>query len=521
MKTRSDREHARAVISALGALSLLVSLLLLSPHAAARPDRAEVDTDRLDAFFASQVEANNLKGMAVVIVKADGQSGGSAIYQRAFGKAGDQIPFTAQTPFPISSGSKSFLALSVMQLVDGGEVELDAPIQKYLPWWQVADPQRSAETTVRDLLNQVTGMVAGPGLYDDPGMSYRLPAETSMEDAVRDLRSARPKLPLRSAFQYFDPNYWTLAVLVEKVSGQSYTQYLHEHVFGPLGMKNSTTTVEGAPGMAEGNLTLFGLPVAFPETITQRYLLGCCGVITTTEDMGHYLIAQLNHGRYNQTSLVSPEGAELMHTPPRDVEGFMGMQYGMGWTVEEEDGITRVEDQGTWATYSSEMTLLPEQGYGIAMFYNQGCFAPQISGFPPILDGTIGLLTGTEPRGGLTLRTYGLGLAALALVTLGLEIFAIARLGRWARNLGRLPAWRKALDIGLPLVEAALLSFGFVYLVAVLTAKTFILKTALLWWTDLIGWLLVLSTLLATKAVARFVIWLRGRKVGPAPSVCG
>ncbi len=509
MKRSEIRNYVCAAISAVSICACMFSLLLAAPGASAKPAAAEVDTGELDAFFTSRMAANNVKGMAVVIVKVDGQSAGSVVYQRAFGMAGKDMPFTLQTPFPISSGSKSFLALSVMQLVEAGKVELDAPIQSYLPWWQVADPQLSAQVTVRDLLNHVTGLVAGPGLYDDPGMSNRLPVDASMEEAVRDLRSARPKLPLRTAFLYFDPNYWTLAVLVEKVSGQSYPQYLRDHVFDPLSMKNTATTAEETTGMAEGNLTFFGFPVAYPETITQKYLLGCCGVVTTAEDLSHYLIAQLNDGQYQETRLASAESMRLMHTPRMDVEPFMGMQYGMGWSVEEEGGIRRVEDQGTWATYSSEMTLLPDQGYGVAIFYNQGCFAAQISGFPVILDGTISLLTGSEPEGGLTLRTYGWILGGLALLTIGVEVFALSRLPRWAQKSKAFPVWRKALDIGLPLVEAGLLSFGFVYLVAVLTAKTFILKTALLWWTDLIGWLLLLSTLLLVKALVRLWISVR------------
>jgi CubicO group peptidase (beta-lactamase class C family) len=514
MKMPQIRKYGYATLCALGVGAFALSLLLAAPGASAKPIRRELDTGKLDTFFTSQISANNLQGMAVIIVKADGQSSGSVIYQRGFGMAGKDIPFTPQTPFPISSGSKSFLALSVMQLVEAGKVELDAPIQTYLPWWQVADPELSAQVTVRDLLNMVTGLVAGPGLYDDSGMSNRLPVDTSMEEAVRDLRSARPKLPLRTAFLYFDPNYWTLAVLVEKISGQPYPEYLQEHVLEPLGMKNTITTAERAPGMARGNLTLFGWPVAYSETITQKYLVGCCGVISTAEDLGRYLIAQLKDGQYSETRLVSPESVQLMHAPRMDVEGFMGSQYGMGWWVEQKDGITRVEAPGTWATYTSDMTLLPEQGYGIVIFYNQGCATPGLVGFPGILDGTISLLTGSEPVGGLTLRTFGLILAALALLTVGLEIFALVRLPRWAERAKSLPGWRKAVAVGVPLLEAGLLSFGFTYLVAVLTAKTFIVQTALLWWTDVLGWLYLLSILLLIKAVARF--WISIQLASPA-----
>ncbi len=512
MKMRQARKYAYAAMGTIAVSAVALSLLLAAPMASAQPIGGVLNTKELDAFFTSQMTANNLKGMAVIIVKADGQSNGSVIYQRGFGMAGKDIPFTPQTPFPISSGSKSFLALSVMQLVEAGKIKLDMPIQNYLPWWQVADPELSTQITVRDLLNQVTGLVAGPGLYDDSGMSGRLPDGTSMQEAVRDLRSARAKLPLRTGFLYFDPNYWTLAVLVENVSGQAYPEYLKDHVLDPLGMKNTATTAQGVPNMAQGNLTFFGWPVAYPETITQRYEVGCCGVITTAEDLGHYLIAQLNDGQYGETQLVSPEGMQLMHTARNDVQGFMGEHFGMGWFAGEEDGIMRVEAPGTWATYTSEMTLLPEQGYGIALFYNQGCMTPALIGFPAIRDGAISLLIGGEPAGGMNLRTFGLILASLAVLTVGWEIFGLVRLRRWAERSRRFASWRKALDIGVPLLEAGIFSFGLVYLVAVMTAKTFIVRTALLWWTDVLGWLFVLSILLVIKAAGR--LWILMRQTG-------
>jgi hypothetical protein len=152
------------------------------------------------------------------------------------------------------------------------------------------------------------------------------------------------------------------------------------------------------------------------------------------------------------------------------------------------------------------MVLLPEQGYGIAIFYNQGCMAPSLAAFPTILDGTISLLTGREPTGGISLKTYGLILACLVLLTLGFEIHALARLPHWAETANNRSAWWKVWMIGWPAAEAGLLSFGFPYFVASMTTKTFVLKTALLWWTDLIGWFILLSILLLVKAAAR--LWI-------------
>ncbi len=75
---------------------------------------------------------------------------------------------TPQTPFLLGSTTKSFTALAIMQLVEAGKIELDAPVQRYLPWFRVADPVASAHMTVRHLLIQVSGLSTAVGLRCSP-----------------------------------------------------------------------------------------------------------------------------------------------------------------------------------------------------------------------------------------------------------------------------------------------------------------------------------------------------------------
>ena len=89
---------------------------------------------------------------------------GRAVHLRGFGTADDSgRAFTPQTPFFIGSNSKSFTALAVMQLVEAGKVDLDAPVQRYIPRFRVADPEASALITVRHLLNQTSRLTEGAG----------------------------------------------------------------------------------------------------------------------------------------------------------------------------------------------------------------------------------------------------------------------------------------------------------------------------------------------------------------------
>ena len=96
----------------------------------------------------------NIPGVSLAIIEGD-----KIVHLRGFGQArpGGEAP-TPQTPFFIGSLTKWITALAVMQLVEAGKVELDAPVQRYLPWFRVADPVASAQMTVRHLLNQTSSL---------------------------------------------------------------------------------------------------------------------------------------------------------------------------------------------------------------------------------------------------------------------------------------------------------------------------------------------------------------------------
>jgi CubicO group peptidase (beta-lactamase class C family) len=100
---------------------------------------------------------HQIPGLALSIVHND-----EIVYTQGYGVAGpDGTPVTPQTPFIIGSTSKSFTALAIMQLVEAGEIELDASVQTYLPWFTMKDPEQVKRITVRHLLTHSSGL-AGP-----------------------------------------------------------------------------------------------------------------------------------------------------------------------------------------------------------------------------------------------------------------------------------------------------------------------------------------------------------------------
>jgi CubicO group peptidase (beta-lactamase class C family) len=140
---------------------------------------------------------------------------------------------TPQTQMLIGSQSKSFTALAIAQLAEQGKLDLNAPVQTYIPWFRVADETASARITVNHLLHHTSGL-------SDSGFGVVLPDDATPEQAVRSLAQAQLTAPVGSKHQYFNLGYTTLAYIIELVSGQSYADYVQAHILAPLGMDSST-----------------------------------------------------------------------------------------------------------------------------------------------------------------------------------------------------------------------------------------------------------------------------------------
>src|SRR5688500_7250573 len=157
MTQRSERRSrsTRTLRIAAAWLAAAIPLVALPPLAAARqPNTPSPDLAAIDHYVESEMQATGIPGLALGIVRGD-----QIVHLRGFGDADESgRPVTPETPFIMASVGKSFTALAVMQLVEAGELDLDAPVQRYLPWFRVADPNASARITVRHLLNQTSGL---------------------------------------------------------------------------------------------------------------------------------------------------------------------------------------------------------------------------------------------------------------------------------------------------------------------------------------------------------------------------
>jgi CubicO group peptidase (beta-lactamase class C family) len=497
-------------VGAAGACLLALWLVQLFglPAAATATSEGEPDLKRVDAFVREAMRDRGIPGAALVVV-----DDGKIVHARGFGRADARgRPVTPQTPFRIGSSTKSFTALAVMQLVEEGKIDLDAPVRRYLPWFRVADPDASARITVAHLLYHTSGI---PGEANAASLADPAP---SLEQNVRALRDVVPDRPAGSSFAYSNPNYDALGLIVERVSGQPYADYVRRHILDPLDMRHSFATPMsmGRGRLAAGHQWFFGVPRATPDRFIPGQLPA--GFLSASaEDMGRYLIAQMNGGRYGNASVLSPEGIAALHTPGPNAEipasalaGGTGGGYAMGWIDGEVYGVPAVWHNGDDSRNGSLM-VLSEKGWGMALLVNSSNPLSDLEPTEYLASGVTRLLAGKEPvpTGMPSIgRTY-LAFDAV-LLALSVPVAAAALLmPRWYRNLRRRlpgrPPWRTALS-ALRAAAEVLLATGVLLLVPWWIGSWSLLSFGV---PDLAWWLAAASGVLMATGLARGALLAR------------
>lgn len=412
------RRDRKASLSFLLAACLLAATLFAG-RASAKVEG--VDFTAIDTYVESQRRAANVPGIAIGIVQ-DNQ----ILHVQGFGESGPSgAPVTPQTPFIIGSVSKGFTALAIMQLVEQGKVDLDAPVQTYLPWFTLADPDAAAQITIRMLLNQNSGLGYNDGtrpLWDQPG-GYTLEAR------IRQLAELQPRRTPGTDFEYSNYNYMILGMVVEAVSGQPYGAYIQENIFVPLNMQNSATSLIGGrlSGMADAYRWWFGFPVPvdapYPADAVPAGF-----VIASAEDMAKSLAFQ----QTGEPGILSPDGLTAMHTSCIPSGG--GNEYCFGWVRGLFGGVDALSHEGAAEGYYSTVAMDPPSSWGVVVLSNANNMLNATAN--EIAAGILGYLVNGTP---LTVshrfwQTYAV-IDIVVLLLTGLMVWSLTRLPRWSKKL--------------------------------------------------------------------------------------
>jgi CubicO group peptidase (beta-lactamase class C family) len=301
-------------------------------------------------------------GSATTAIMVDGK----VVYAEGFGMANREksIPVTAATLFNIGSISKVYVATAIMLLVDDGKVSLDKPVTDYLTEFRMAD-DRYKKITVRMLLNHVSGI---PGTEGSNSFGFKYD-DNIKKETLDTLARAHLKHDPGAIAVYCNDGFTLAEMIVERVSGKKYINFLNERVFTTLGLKNT--------GMGVGEIK--GKPVALyydaktgkihpPETLS---VLGAGGLSSTAIELCRFMDAFSAKSRLlNEASL-----AEMKKAQP---SAFLGklrnptFTFGLGWDITglpryDAAGVRVLGKSGGTGNYSSMVYTVPDKRISVTV----------------------------------------------------------------------------------------------------------------------------------------------------------
>ena len=291
---------------------------------------------------------------------------GKIVYQEGFAMANrvEAQSVNANTQFNIGSVSKVFTAAAVMQLVEAGKLELDKPVVDYLPDFTMQDSRYKA-ITVRMLLNHTSGL---PGTMMYNGFASAKDPQF-LNEFMKYLAGSHLKADPGLVSVYCNDGFMLAEVLIEKVSGQSYADYLDKNIFSKAGMKDSSCSFKAEnPNIALKYNTTDGS--ALPAEIIN--LMGTGGISASAADLCRFGNALLENKLMNAASFAeytSPQyGKETVPT------GTPITNYGLGWDMVDvatfaEQGVHVLSKNGGTMQFSSQLYVIPQQQLSIALIF--------------------------------------------------------------------------------------------------------------------------------------------------------
>lgn len=357
----------------LGGLIFLLGLLALgwppgataSPAAALAPagpnDAAEIEAF-MDGFWREHMQPLGIPGAVFVLAKGD-----TLLVTKGYGLANveqGQAVDPQKSLFAVGSVSKAVTASAVLQLVERGQLDLQAPVNSYLKSFQL-DESCSPRLSTADLLTHSAGFDERViGAFVLSAADLRPLGEYVAHDLPPCIRPAGQEM------SYCNHCYGLAGLLVQEVSGQPFETYVEENIFQPLGMAQSSFRQPLPAGLDKQRATGYIFtPERQPAPLVYANFFPSGGVWTTGADMGGYIIGQLRGGLPGGPQVFSPETRALMQQgqfsqDPRQ-EGWT-----YGYFEHFENGERLIGKDGDYPGFSSALYLLPEHDLGFFLSYN-------------------------------------------------------------------------------------------------------------------------------------------------------
>ncbi|MBX9583017.1 MAG: serine hydrolase [Gemmataceae bacterium] len=340
-------------------------LVLLAPSQAAGQPAAPpagkyaAAVAELDALVAAEVADKRLPALSVALVD-DQRVVWAAGY--GFRDRGRTAPAAPATVYRVGSVSKLFTDVAVMRLVEAGDLDLDAPVTKYLPDFRPALKDGQKPISLRMLMAHRSGLVREP-----PVGNYFDPTGPSLSATVASLNGLPLIYPPGERTKYSNAAIGAVGYTLEKVRGEPFEQYVQRDVLDRLGMTASSFTPTPAvkKNLADAVMwTYHGREFPAPTFELGMSPAGC--MYSTVLDLAKFASCLFAGGKAGDGQLLKPETIEQMFTPQ-----FAGKDakagFGLGFLVDEFDGHKRVSHGGAIYGFATEWAILPAEKLGVVI----------------------------------------------------------------------------------------------------------------------------------------------------------
>lgn len=356
----------------------------------------DVDLQKLENYYLKSMQQWDVPGIAVGIVKDNALVFAKGLGLKDINKT-DKID--QNTNFAIASNSKAFTSAGIMMLQAEGKLSLDDNVKKHLPWFQLYDEYVSDNMTIRDLLCHRSGLVTFSGDL----IWYA--SDHSPEEVVKRARYLKPHYGFREAYGYSNVMYLAAGLIIEKVSGQAWEEFMQQRFFNPLKMNRTITSINDIKktgNYTEPHIEKDKKIISIPY-VNWDNAKAMGGIISNVTDVSQWLKLHLNHGVVDGDTLFTKKMQEEMwemHTirsvsktskelwPSTHFKG-----YGLGWGLFNYQGRKVIMHTGGYDGTITATVLVPEEKLGIVILTNK-----ITSLYSPILYRTLDAFFGLEEQ---------------------------------------------------------------------------------------------------------------------------
>lgn len=342
--------------------SVVVTLLLAFAARAqdranipARSDYAAIAT-RLESAIHQEMEDKQLPAFSIALV-----DGNQIVWAQGFGyqDPDQKLPATAHTVYRVGSVSKLFTDIGIMQMVEAGKINLDAPVSQYIPDFHPKNPF-APPITLRELMSHRSGLLREP-----PVGNYFDPTEPALQATVRSMNSTELVYEPGTHSKYSNAGIAAVGYTLQELNHQSFPEYLKQAVLGPMGMNSSAFAPEPElmRNLAKAYMWSYD-GTKFPAPTFELGLAPAGCMYSTVTDLAQFLMVLFDGGRGPKGQVVKRETLEQMWTPqfakPGEKKGF-----GIGFQVSELDGHRVIGHGGAIYGFATEVVGLPEDKLGV------------------------------------------------------------------------------------------------------------------------------------------------------------